>query len=239
MQPLGSIKKWLGHRKNKPTAAAGTTASLSPMLSSPSIIPPSMQRIAQTQEDLQKLQRLQEEQNNKIEALNSLLAPLSPSGRVPGIEDHGAHNGSGGGGYFANGADADVDLTQFLDASAYADPAADFDFDAASGGGVHGFDSATANYDWGAGAHDTGIDFGASPGMSGGFVGSGAGGIGVGGGGGGGGVGLLDADRIVETNTTASSNHSPSTTNTEEIPRDDLLNDYDSPGRSNKRQRKA
>ena len=26
MQPLGSIKKWLGHRKNKPTAAAGTTS---------------------------------------------------------------------------------------------------------------------------------------------------------------------------------------------------------------------
>ena len=169
-----------------PNSSMATSSSLSPILSS--VIPPSMQRIVQTQEDLHKLQRLQEEQNNKIETLSSLLGPLSPSGRVPGLEEGGVNGGGGGyfpgGGNNHNGSDADVDLAQFLDSSAYADNVggADFDFDAASGG-VGGFDSATANFDWGAAAHDAGIDFGASPGMSGGNGGNGGGFVGVGGGG--------------------------------------------------------
>ena len=225
-----------------PNNSMATSSSLSPILSS--VTPPSIQRIVQTQEDLHKLQRLQEEQNSKIETLSSLLGPLSPSGRVPGLEEGGVNNGGGyfggNGGNNHGGSDADVDLAQFLDSSAYADHVggADFDFDAASGGvgGIGGFDSATANFDWGATAHDPGIDFGASPGMS-----SGGGAfVGVGGNGGNGAVGgLLDSDRAVEGTVATSSHHSPSTTNTEEIPRDDLLGDYESPGRSTKRQRKA
>ncbi len=183
---------------------ASTMTSLSPILSS--VLPPSIQRMSQTQDDLEKLQRLQEEQNHKIESLTNLLGPLSPSGRIPGLDESSP-------GYFGN--DSDVDLTQFLDSSAYTDNVGggggDFGaFDAS--GGTTGFDGGATGYDWT--THDP-LDFGTS--------------------GGGGNFAGLDPDRVVvETNTP--SHHSPSTTNTEEIPRDDL---QESPGRSAKRQRKV
>lgn len=178
-----------------PAAGADASTSLSPILNS--AIPPSIQRISQTQDDIDKLQRLQEEQNQKIENLSHLLGPLSPSGRIPGLEESPS--------YFPN--DADVDLTQFLDTSAYTDNAGnDFSFDTSG----PGFDGA-ANYDWN--THDP-VDFGTSSGGH--FAG-------------------LDADRIVDAHTTPS-HHSPSTTNTEEIPRDDFL---ETPERSAKRQRQA
>ncbi|RYO74093.1 hypothetical protein DL766_004914 [Monosporascus sp. MC13-8B] len=182
-------------------SATGASSSLSPILSStlPTTLPSTIHRISQTQEDLEKLQRLQEEQNQKIENLSSLLGPLSPSGRIPGLEDSG---------YFPN--DSDVDLTQFLDSSAYTDGnTAEFDFNTSS----TGFDGTTANYDWG--TNDP-VDFAASGSAGGAFPG-------------------LDGDRTVETHTTPSQ-RSPSTAGTEDVPQEDLV---DSPGRSAKRQRMA
>ncbi|KAI0008427.1 hypothetical protein F4779DRAFT_451319 [Xylariaceae sp. FL0662B] len=103
--------------------------SLSPIM--PSALPPSIQRMSQTQEELEELQRLQNEQSQKLEDLNHLLGPLSPSGRIPGLEDSNA--------YF----DDNIDLNQYLDPSAYtADGTGhDFNFD------TSGFDGG-AHFDW-------------------------------------------------------------------------------------------
>ncbi|KAI1498622.1 hypothetical protein F5X99DRAFT_431604 [Biscogniauxia marginata] len=94
--------------------------SLSPIM--PSIIPPSIQRMTQTKEELEQLHRLQHEQAQKLEDLNSLLGPLSPSGRIPGLDDPNAYFGD------------DIDISQYLDPNAYsADGAAnDFSFDAST-----------------------------------------------------------------------------------------------------------
>ncbi|KAI1343861.1 hypothetical protein F5Y15DRAFT_180487 [Xylariaceae sp. FL0016] len=85
--------------------AASAPRSLSPLMSA-SGLPASIQRMTQTNEELEALQRLQHEQSQKIEDLNHLLGPMSPSGRIPGVEE----------GYF-NG--EDVDLSQYLDSSAF------------------------------------------------------------------------------------------------------------------------
>ncbi|KAI1128222.1 hypothetical protein F5Y10DRAFT_277601 [Nemania abortiva] len=93
--------------------------SLSPVI--PSVIPPSIQRMSQTEEELEQLQRLQKEQTQKLEDLSSLLGPLSPSGRIPGLDDAPDYFGE------------DLDISQYLDPTAYtADGSGnDFSFDAA------------------------------------------------------------------------------------------------------------
>ncbi|KAI1461194.1 hypothetical protein F4805DRAFT_316325 [Annulohypoxylon moriforme] len=108
-----------------------TRNSLSPIM--PSVLPPSIQRMSQTQEELEQLQRLQTEQTQKLEDLNHILAPLSPSGRVPGLDD--ANN------YF----DDNIDLNQFIDSNAYStDPGVggDFDFDTSH------FTNSGPTFDW-------------------------------------------------------------------------------------------
>ncbi|KAH9898753.1 hypothetical protein F4778DRAFT_194515 [Xylariomycetidae sp. FL2044] len=109
----------------------GTSApsSLSPIMSS--IQPPSIQRMSQNHDELEQLQRLQSEQAQKLEDLNHLLGPLSPSGRIPGLDDTN--------GYF----DSDIDLNQYLEPNAYtADGTGhDFNFD------TSGFTD-NANFDW-------------------------------------------------------------------------------------------
>ncbi|KAI1418005.1 hypothetical protein F5Y13DRAFT_34354 [Hypoxylon sp. FL1857] len=105
-----------------------TRSSLSPIL--PSVLPPSIQRISQTEEELEHLHRLQNEQAQKLEDLNHLLGPLSPSGRIPGLDDST--------GYF----DDNIDLNQYIDSNAYtADGVGnEFDFDAPNFNNSAGFD---------------------------------------------------------------------------------------------------
>ncbi|KAI0381564.1 hypothetical protein F5Y04DRAFT_64022 [Hypomontagnella monticulosa] len=126
-----------------PTGAIPTTGarnSLSPIM--PPALPPSIQRISQTEEELEQLQRLQHEQAQKLEDLNHLLGPLSPSGRIPGLD--GADN------YF----DDNIDLNQYLDPNAYtADTTGnDFNFDTSH------FNDST-NFDWNG-------DFGTTDGLN-------------------------------------------------------------------------
>ncbi|KAI8625490.1 hypothetical protein F5Y19DRAFT_266572 [Xylariaceae sp. FL1651] len=103
-------------------------ASLSPVI--PSAVPSSIQRMSQTDEELEQLQRLQEEQSQKLEDLSTLLGPLSPSGRIPGLEDQNAYFGD------------DLDISQYLDPNAYtADGGNDFNFDTTA------FND-NANLDW-------------------------------------------------------------------------------------------
>jgi heat shock transcription factor, other eukaryote len=105
--------------------------SLSPMMGP--AIPPSIQRMSQTEQELEQLHRLQEQQSQKLENLNSLLGPLSPSGRIPGLDESAAS-------YFPND---DIDLNQYLDSSAFTGDGTggDFNFDTSTG-----FDG--TNYDW-------------------------------------------------------------------------------------------
>ncbi|KAI0884642.1 uncharacterized protein GGS22DRAFT_145266 [Annulohypoxylon maeteangense] len=110
---------------------ATTRNSMSPIM--PSILPPSIQRISQTQEELDQLQRLQTEQAQKLEDINHILGPLSPSGRIPGLDDSNA--------YF----DDNIDLNQFIDSNAYStDPGVggDFDFDTSH------FSNSGPSFDW-------------------------------------------------------------------------------------------
>ncbi|KAI1106792.1 hypothetical protein F4804DRAFT_340318 [Jackrogersella minutella] len=118
--------------------AAPTRTSLSPVM--PSTLPPSIQRISQTEEELEQLQRLQHEQTQKLEDLNHLLGPLSPSGRIPGLDESNT--------YF----DDNIDLNQYIDSNAFNTDGtgADFDFDTS-----HFANS--ANFDWA-----DGTDFGAT-----------------------------------------------------------------------------
>lgn len=102
---------------NQPHANPAT--SLSPTI--PAGLPASIQRMSQTEEELEQLQRLQKEQTQKLEDLSTLLGPLSPSGRIPGLDEPPDYFGE------------DLDISQYLDPNAYtADGSGtDFNFDAA------------------------------------------------------------------------------------------------------------
>ncbi|OAA70368.1 Heat shock factor (HSF)-type, DNA-binding protein [Cordyceps fumosorosea ARSEF 2679] len=82
--------------------------SLSPIMRSPVMPVPSLSHIGANQEELDRLQRLQSDQDAKISELGELLGPLSPSGRIPGLD--------GSDGFF----DApNVDLDQYLNSDAF------------------------------------------------------------------------------------------------------------------------
>jgi len=181
--------------------------SLSPVLSS--MPPPNMHEIQATQAELENLQRLTNDQAGVINHLHSLLGPLSPSGRIPGLDDQGNP-----GGYF-NGAMSPFNVNDFLDDTAFAD----------------------SNYNQGFGVDDTagntdGNDFSFT--LDGGRADSGAPySISAAGGGmhsGAGMGGFLDTGSGSAANT-------PSEAGTEEIPRNDL--NLESPERDSKRRKKA
>ncbi|KEY66963.1 hypothetical protein S7711_05083 [Stachybotrys chartarum IBT 7711] len=99
--------------------------SLSPILRSPQVPPPSLTQINANQIDLEELQRLQSEQDAKISELGDILGPLSPSGRIPGLET--ADN------YFGDGSIGDLDQffnsDAFLQDGNFAQDGADFNLD--------------------------------------------------------------------------------------------------------------
>ncbi|KAG5951596.1 hypothetical protein E4U53_002700 [Claviceps sorghi] len=93
------------------TADATSMPSMSPILRSPQMAPPSLNQINNNQSELDQLQRLQLEQDAKIQELTEMLGPLSPSGRIPGLE-------AASDGYFDQ---PNVDLDQFFDSNAFLD----------------------------------------------------------------------------------------------------------------------
>ncbi|KAI2642019.1 hypothetical protein GGS21DRAFT_286743 [Xylaria nigripes] len=99
---------------------ANHATSLSPAMSS--AVPASIQRISQTEEELEQLQQLQKEQTQKLEDLSTLLGPLSPSGRIPGLGEPTDYFGE------------DLDISQYLEPNAYTAEAgaSDFNFDASA-----------------------------------------------------------------------------------------------------------
>ncbi len=117
--------------------------SLSPNLSSLQM--PSLHAIQSTQAELDALQRLQTQQADQIDALTHLLGPLSPSGRIPGLDEHGNPNT----GYFDT-----VDYDQFIHPNAFSDQG--FDTSGLDGMGIPGHaDGTDFNFSLdGAGAGD-------------------------------------------------------------------------------------
>ncbi|TQN74298.1 Heat shock factor protein [Colletotrichum shisoi] len=158
-----------------PPMPAASGLSLSPIMGS-AAPPPSLQQINFNQEDLAALHRMQEEQAAKLDHLSSMLGPLSPSGRMPGIEEAGNANG-----YF----DGDLDIDQFLNTDAFQ--------------GDNAYPGVNFNGD--------GDDFNFT----------------------------LDGSGINQGGTNV--NSTPSSTGTEEIPRDNFDGLNGSPDRGNKRRR--
>ena len=92
-----------------PPPDLSTAPSLSPIMRSPQMVPPSLNEISTNGMDLEHLQRLQSEQDAKISEIGELLGPLSPSGHVPGLNDPSEPQ------YF----DQNVDLDQYFDSNAF------------------------------------------------------------------------------------------------------------------------
>lgn len=103
--------------------AKASPPSLSPIMRSPVMPAPSLSHINANKEELDRLQRLQSDQDAKISELGELLGPLSPSGRIPGLD--------GADGFF----DApNVDLDQYFNSDAFLNDGnfgdgGDFNFD--------------------------------------------------------------------------------------------------------------
>lgn len=114
------------------SAAGAPPPSLSPIMRSPTMTPPSLHRINSNQVDLGRLQRLQSEQDAKIHELSEMLGPLSPSGQIPGL-------GEGHDGFLDP---PNVDLDQYFDSSAFLDDTNyvadgnDFNFNLDAAGGI-------------------------------------------------------------------------------------------------------
>ncbi|KAL1883016.1 hypothetical protein VTK73DRAFT_91 [Phialemonium thermophilum] len=111
---------------NIATTVPGSTPagrSLSPVLTPPP--PPSQYDLNNTLSGINVVQQLQNDQTSKLDELASILGPLSPSGRIPGLDEN-----SNPSSYFDN-----VDYEQFLDPVALNELSNNVDF---AGPGISG-----------------------------------------------------------------------------------------------------
>ncbi|KAL8365758.1 hypothetical protein RB595_004506 [Gaeumannomyces hyphopodioides] len=106
-----------------PASAPPGCNSLSPVMSSLTPPPPLLDELGRSQAELEVLHRLQEDQDHKIDELTHILGPLSPSGQIPGIDDVGNPANNTSNSYFPE----NIDIDQFLDPSAFANPLGGFD----------------------------------------------------------------------------------------------------------------
>ncbi|KAK4190215.1 putative heat shock factor protein [Podospora australis] len=175
-----------------PAPAPTTGLSLSPILASVPI-PPSLQAFQTSQVELDAVNASLAQQQADLDRIASMLGPLSPSGRIPGVDSSGNVTG-----FYDN-----VDFDKYLNTNAYSDPgfgnafgSTGMDNSATDVNDLFTLDNADYNMGAagmsGAGANnvDTSIDS------------------------------LFEPGRVFETN---SANNSPSPANTEEIPRSDVL----------------
>ncbi|KAL8737726.1 MAG: hypothetical protein Q9181_001411 [Wetmoreana brouardii] len=90
-------------------------------LTTPSPSMPTMAQYQQSKERLDQLSNALKEQDNKVNQLSNVLAPLSPSGSIPGITD--------GQGYGDPGSNEMLDLDQIFNSGDYFNENATADFD--------------------------------------------------------------------------------------------------------------
>ncbi|KAK5660979.1 hypothetical protein OQA88_12355 [Cercophora sp. LCS_1] len=93
-----------------PTPSMQPPVSLSPILGSIPPPPPDLSAFRASQAEIDTLQQLSNQTANGINQLQSFLGPLSPSGRIPGLDSDTAPNGD----YF------DLDYSQYLNNDAFA-----------------------------------------------------------------------------------------------------------------------
>lgn len=104
--------------------------SLSPILAS--IPPPNLHEYQAVQSEIENLQRMTESQQGTINHLNSMLGPLSPSGRIPGLD----LDGNPAGGYFNNAGNVSpFNVNDFINENAFGEPAFNNDFGVNDGAG--------------------------------------------------------------------------------------------------------
>ncbi|TGJ79304.1 hypothetical protein E0Z10_g9461 [Xylaria hypoxylon] len=122
MPPVASNPGTFGTSATSGQPNLNLPTSSSPPL--PSAVTASIQRMSQTDEELEQLQRLQKEQTQKLEDLSTLLGPLSPSGRIPGLDEAD---------YFGPDLGEDLDISHYLHENSYAPDGSgnDFTFDPA------------------------------------------------------------------------------------------------------------
>ncbi|KAL8663166.1 MAG: hypothetical protein Q9202_004098 [Teloschistes flavicans] len=110
-------------------------------LTSPSPPMPNMAQYQQSKERLDQLNNALKEQGNKVNQLSNVLAPLSPSGSIPGITD--TQN------YGDPGAHDLLDLDQIFNSGDYfnENPTGDFDFGSNEPMPDFNFDTNALNYD--------------------------------------------------------------------------------------------
>lgn len=208
-----------------PTAAApavpATVPSLSPSLSSIPMMP-SLPELQATQAQLEALQRLQSEQADQIDQLTSLLGPLSPSGRIPGLDEHGNPNT----GYFDS-----VDYDQFINTNAFSDPNYENNLDGTGDFNFNLDGNPTGDFMSGAAASG-GAGVGAA---GGGGVGEKSGSSGSGSGSGKAGQ-TFESGRVFES---TSATNSPAPSEPEDVTRGELFNGNSPDERGTKRRRKG
>ncbi|KAL2759457.1 hypothetical protein ACRALDRAFT_1067728 [Sodiomyces alcalophilus JCM 7366] len=105
-----------GSAPNPAPAPAGGNFSLSPAMNA-NPAPPSLNHINNTTSELDSLHRMTQDSNERLATIQNILSPLSPSGRIPGLDDM-----ENAGGYFET---HNLDLDQFLDTDAF-DPSSNF-----------------------------------------------------------------------------------------------------------------
>ncbi|KAL8706602.1 MAG: hypothetical protein Q9201_000349 [Fulgogasparrea decipioides] len=120
-------------------------------LTTPSPSIPTMAQYQQSKERLDQLSNALKEQENKVNQLSNVLAPLSPSGSIPGITD-GQHYGDPGGNDM-------LDLDQIFNSGDYFNENATADFDFGSNEPLPEFNfDTTAAMENGGGEHPFGFD---------------------------------------------------------------------------------
>lgn len=93
LPPLSSNVSSTPRNKTTASPSLGTNMnnsaapSLSPIMHPPALPPLPFGQISSNQNQLDRLQELQRQQDARINELNDMLGPLSPSGRIPGIDD--------------------------------------------------------------------------------------------------------------------------------------------------------
>ncbi|KAG4420448.1 hypothetical protein IFR04_006368 [Cadophora malorum] len=94
------------------TSSAGGNNALTSPTPPP---PPTLEELGYTQKEIDELMRLQAEQEHRINDVKTTLAPLSPSGSIPGLDGDTYFNGMES----SHPDAANLDLDQFLDTGAF------------------------------------------------------------------------------------------------------------------------
>jgi heat shock transcription factor len=118
---------------NTSSASGSNNALVSPVPPQP----PTLEELGYTAAEIEELSRLQAEQEARIQDIKNVVVPLSPSGRIPGLDTDDYFNGT----ETSDPVASNLDLDQYLDNSAFYTgsspvPHGDYNFDTFGDPGV-------------------------------------------------------------------------------------------------------